>query len=126
MYKWKPHVPKTPDNAAKATDEPAAASSTKAKKATKAKVKATSPKEPKRTASDRTKVLRMMDRQHPISTLNIGTARANIRGAVGNDTDLENDILRCLQEVCRYAAKAKRSCQVLVGVFIEKVTRQDR
>ncbi|KAF9951583.1 hypothetical protein BGZ72_006941, partial [Mortierella alpina] len=36
MYKWKPHVLKTSDNAAKATDE-SAASSTKAKKATKAK-----------------------------------------------------------------------------------------
>lgn len=124
MYKWKPHKPKTSDNAGTATSE-SSTSSTKVKTASKAKAKTASTKEPKRTPSDNTKVIRLMDRQHPISTLNIGTARANIRRAVGNDPDLEQDILQCLQEVCGHAAKAKRTCQILVGVFIEKVLRQD-
>ncbi|KAG9326309.1 hypothetical protein KVV02_004046 [Mortierella alpina] len=124
MYKWKPHVPKTANNAAKVANE-SSSSSSKVKKARKARAKTASAKELKRNMSDKTKVLCMMDRQHPISTLNIGTARANIRGAVGNGPDLENAILQGLQEVCGYAAKAKRSCQILVGVFIEKVTGQD-
>ncbi|KAF9931767.1 hypothetical protein BGZ67_005112, partial [Mortierella alpina] len=124
MYKWKPHVPKTPDHAAKVAGE-SSASSTKVKKASEAKAKTASAKEPERNLSDKTKVLRMMDRQHPISTLNIGMARANISGAVRNDPDLEIAILQCLQGVCGYAAMAKRSCQILVGAFIEKVTGQD-
>ncbi|KAF9565978.1 hypothetical protein EC968_003977 [Mortierella alpina] len=121
MYHWKPHSPKTSEQAINESSS----SSAKVKAASTAKAKTASKKEPKRTLAAKTKMIHLMDRQHPISTLNVGTARANIRGAVQNDPDLEQEIMQCLQEVCQYAAKAKRTCQILVGVFIEKVVSQD-
>ncbi|KAF9431961.1 hypothetical protein BGZ76_011477 [Entomortierella beljakovae] len=76
QYKWKPHktVPENPDKAASAN-----LNTKKAKK----KAKVTPIDE-----MDKTQLMRVIQGEHPLRTLNVGSAKANAKEAIGSD--LEN------------------------------------
>ncbi|KAF9189315.1 hypothetical protein BGZ51_009709 [Haplosporangium sp. Z 767] len=62
--------------------------------------------------------------EHPSTTLNIGTLSVNDNRALVNEPDLVPEVLRCLKESVRLAADIKRSCQQLIGRFIECIVAQ--
>ncbi|KAF9947536.1 hypothetical protein BGZ72_010482, partial [Mortierella alpina] len=101
-------------------------STAKPKKATSKKDK--EKKDDRGVVSGRTTAIRRMDKEHPISTLDVGTALANVKAATKDENEgdlLAQEVMRCLEEVSRLAANTKRKCQVLVGKYIETVTAQD-
>ncbi|KAF9570266.1 Rad2 nuclease [Mortierella alpina] len=77
-----------------------------------------------------------MRREHPISTLEIGTVRANTRAALQHPpadistlpvpwADVASAVDQCLKDVTRIASDVKRSCQLLVGRFVEQLSLHD-
>ena len=66
-------------------------------------------------------VARAMNWEHPTVTLDIGTVAANVKEALKDESDLVAPVLECLQEVVRLATTAKRSCQQLIGCFVESI-----
>ncbi|KAI7832491.1 hypothetical protein BC939DRAFT_105154 [Gamsiella multidivaricata] len=65
---------------------------------------------------------RALDWEHPTVTLDVGTLSANVRRAEDLSPDEASEVLRCLREAIRLAADTKRTCQQLLGRFIERVS----
>ncbi|KAF9980874.1 hypothetical protein BGZ75_007881, partial [Mortierella antarctica] len=81
-------------------------------------------------------LMRAMRREHPISTLEIGTVKANARAALRHPpsdmstlqfpwADVASAVDQCLKDVTKLASDTKRSCQLLVGRFVEQLSAQD-
>ncbi|KAF9562940.1 hypothetical protein EC968_005044, partial [Mortierella alpina] len=112
------------------TKNPTKKSTAKTKEATKKKAtkkKATKKQDGRGVVSERTKMIRRMDKEHPFSTLDVGTTLANVKAALRDDEEetlLAQEVMKCLQEASRLAAITKRECQRLVSMFIETITAQ--
>ncbi|KAG0317269.1 hypothetical protein BGZ99_006411 [Dissophora globulifera] len=114
QYKWKPW--KTPPESP--LERPTADVERK-----KAKKKPTTAKKEK-AVEDMKKVdlVRSLQWEHPTVTLDVGTMSANISRALSDEPDLAPEVTRCLKEAVRLAAHTKRSCQELIGRFIQLTT----
>ena len=72
--------------------------------------------------------------QHPTRVLNVGTINANVSRALikeGLPVDYLPRIKTCLSDIAQQAAKAKRTCQLAIGQYLEhllleNVDTQDR
>ncbi|KAF9898332.1 hypothetical protein EC991_000244, partial [Linnemannia zychae] len=85
---------------------------------------------------DKRDLMRALSWHHPTSSLEIGTVRANAKRVVVNGeipgnltdsaalTDVQREVIECMQEAPRLAADVKRKAQRLIGHFIE--TLQNR
>ncbi|KAF9401880.1 hypothetical protein BGZ76_007414, partial [Entomortierella beljakovae] len=69
----------------------------------------------------RKELIGAMNWEHPLVSLNVGTVATNVKGVLHTNEDLAIEVQRCLSEAVRYAAIAKRSCQVVLGRYIEHI-----
>ncbi|KAF9964422.1 hypothetical protein BGZ65_001144, partial [Modicella reniformis] len=93
---------------------------------------------------DKAKLVREMQHEHPLVTLNVGTIKENSTRAltkcVGDNEeisptpnaepvppliDLQPNIRNCLQEVVRLASQTKRICQRAIAVYLERLSVSD-
>ncbi|KAF9109298.1 hypothetical protein BGX27_007769 [Mortierella sp. AM989] len=68
-------------------------------------------------------LMRAMQWEHPLRTLNVGTMKANVRETLGHDTkgSLASEVTQCLRETVRLAANVKQACLRLIGCIIERL-----
>ncbi|KAF9333018.1 hypothetical protein BG006_004085 [Podila minutissima] len=67
---------------------------------------------------DKKGLMRSMNWNHPMSSLEIGTVHANVRHMV-MDGEMQQEVVDCLQEAPQLAAGMKREAQHLIGHFVE-------
>lgn len=122
QYKWKPY--KTPPrNPADSTGDVSKSSKKSSKK------KSTPLKSP--SEMTRRDLFFAMQREHPLVTLNAGTLSVNIKEAWKNyhpedDSNPARKVHECLQEAVRLAADAKRSCQKILGRYLDEIFSSDK
>jgi len=131
QYRWKPYrkAPENPsENTAKddstkdmAQDRDPAKKDAKLEKSNQGKGKSKGKDKMAKTPDEMEKaeLLRALRWEHPVVTLDVGTLKANVRRAQQGKEDLSTEVMRCLKEAVRLAADTKRSCQRLIGRFIE-------
>lgn len=117
-YKWKPHTQKL-DALPKQNPE------NKVKRARKRRKTAKKAPTPIRDMNKR-QLIRAMDREHPIVTLTVGTLKANVTRAAGQNTVIGEEVARTLQEVTHIVGQCKTQVQLLIGRYIQDVTQQER
>ncbi|KAF9960813.1 hypothetical protein BGZ72_005819 [Mortierella alpina] len=117
-YKWKPHVPKPDAPSSQNPEDNKAKRKRKKRKITKTPT----------PVEDMTKqqLVRAMDREHPLVTLTVGTVEANAMRACGNDAAIGEEVARTLQEVTRIVQECKVQVQLLIGRFIQYISKQGR
>ncbi|KAF9952866.1 hypothetical protein BGZ70_000443, partial [Mortierella alpina] len=127
-YRWKPHRPRSTNSVNgqdNSEEDPSGDNSTGGNPAAR-------PLE----SMGKLDLARAMRREHPISTLEIGTVRANARAALQHPppdmstlqvpwADVASAVDQCLKDVTKLASGTKRSCQLLVGRFVEQLSTQD-
>ena len=127
-YTWKPYTPRPSTAAPAAPQEPEENTPDET----------ASQRAPLKPLDEMRKVdlKRAMFREHPISTLEIGTVRANARAALRHPpadmstlqvpwADVTSAVDQCLKDVTKLASDTKTSCQLLVGRFVERLGAQD-
>ncbi|KAG0354052.1 hypothetical protein BGX24_007051, partial [Mortierella sp. AD032] len=85
-----------------------------------------------RPAADMTKfqLVKAMQWEHPLRTLDIGTLKANtsraLKKEVPHDADLQqriqHAITTCLSDVSKLASRTKRGCQQAIGQYLENLS----
>ncbi|KAI1285016.1 hypothetical protein EDD11_001117, partial [Mortierella claussenii] len=90
---------------------------------TSKKPKKSTPLRDRRPVANMSKVelIRTLAREHPSSTLDIGTVSANVKEALSGGPDLALQVVSCLREAVRLAANTKRRCQGLIAQYIEQL-----
>ncbi|KAF9104945.1 hypothetical protein BGX27_009866 [Mortierella sp. AM989] len=73
----------------------------------------------------RKELVSAMQWEHPMVTLDVGTVSTNVKGVLGSDPNLALEVRKCIQDAVRLAADAKRSCQILLGRFIEHISSSE-
>ncbi|KAG0348128.1 hypothetical protein BGZ54_004709, partial [Gamsiella multidivaricata] len=68
-------------------------------------------------------ITRLLQYQHPTSTLNVGTLSANLRRALPNDGTVQQEVALCIRNAVREAARIKRQGQRVIGKFVEHVNK---
>lgn len=146
QYVWKPPKENTePANSLKSTTSTSisteAGPNSEAEAGPSTNVDATSPplkkkrkSTPKkvRPAADMTKfqLVKAMQWEHPLRTLDIGTLKANtsraLKKEVPHDADLQQNInhaiTTCLSDISKLASRTKRGCQQVVGQYLENLS----
>ncbi|GJJ75414.1 hypothetical protein EMPS_07772 [Entomortierella parvispora] len=74
-------------------------------------------------ATDKLAITRHLAYHHPTSSLSIGTLKANIRLALPNQLDLQQEVMEVIQGATSEAARVKREAQRLIGCYIEKLDK---
>lgn len=105
-YKWKPSK--------RMSDHPIAPATNTTKK------KATTGHQNKEI-KNRLDAFHALKREHPLVYLNVGTLRANVRRAYEGQNDDARDTIDHLKMAVRQASETKRTCQLLIGRYIEKI-----
>lgn len=133
QYVWKPPKEKTdsPQEQSASTDTSTDAGPNTSTLPPKKKRK-TTPKKPQPAANTMTKaeLVKAMQSEHPLRTLDVGTLKANagraLKNEFGSDADLQlqlrNSVMGCLSTVSRLSAKTKRICQQVVGQYLENLS----
>ncbi|KAI7819816.1 hypothetical protein BC939DRAFT_505458 [Gamsiella multidivaricata] len=101
LYKFKPYKePEAKDELEPSSDEP--------KPKPKPKFKTLSDSS---AATRKLAITRLLQYQHPTSTLNVGTLSANLRRALPNDGTVQQEVALCIRNAVREAARIKRQGQ---------------
>ncbi|GJJ77517.1 putative transposase [Entomortierella parvispora] len=98
---------------------------------TKRKKETSAPKDPptlktlskSTAATDKLAITRHLAYHHPTSSLSIGTLKANIRLALPNQLDLQQEVMEVIQGATSEAARVKREAQRLIGCYVEKLDK---
>ncbi|KAI7829672.1 hypothetical protein BC939DRAFT_441441 [Gamsiella multidivaricata] len=96
------------------------------------KKKKSTPKKDQLAADEMTKIqlIRAMQTEHPLRTLDIGILKANtsraIKKEVPYDEDLQDKlrhaVTTCLSDISNLASKSKRACQQVIGQYLESLS----
>ncbi|KAF9996289.1 hypothetical protein BGZ79_009976, partial [Entomortierella chlamydospora] len=60
--------------------------------------------------------------EHPTVTLKVGTVKANVTNALDSNTPLTLRVTKHLQKIVQEVTDIKRSCQQLIGRYIERLS----
>ncbi|KAF8950293.1 hypothetical protein BGZ52_003017 [Haplosporangium bisporale] len=133
---FKQHVWKPPKENTESTNNPCSTTSTSTNVSAtnpppKKKQKST-PKKDQPAVDDMTKIqlVRAMQSEHPLRTLDIGTLNANTSRALKKEVPydenlqdkLQHAVTTCLSDVSNLASKSKRACQQVVGQYLESLS----
>ncbi|KAF8920912.1 hypothetical protein BGZ58_004253, partial [Dissophora ornata] len=66
-------------------------------------------------------LLKALDFEHPLVSLDTGTLRTNVRTVHKTEPSLGDEVMRCIQRAVQEASSVKRRCQRLVGMYLENV-----
>ncbi|KAF9158623.1 hypothetical protein BGX20_003309, partial [Mortierella sp. AD010] len=127
QYAWKPwkKAPESPiccdTNASETSEKTISQSKPKPKPKSKPN---SEPSRPRKQVEHMTKVelLNAMAWEHPIVTLKVGTVKANVTDALDNNEPLALRVTKHLQRIVQEATDIKRSCQHLIGRYIERLS----
>lgn len=72
-------------------------------------------------ATDKQAITRMLAYQHPTSSLNMGTLSANVKRALPDEHDLQQQVIAVSRKASNEAARIKREGQRLFGAYIERL-----
>jgi len=136
QYVWKPPKENTesPNNAASTSTStgPSTSNNVGAASPPPKKKQKSTPKKNQLAAENMTKfqLVKAMQLEHPLRTLDIGTLKANtsraLKKEVHNDDDLKTKlqaaVTTCLSDVSRLASNSKRGCQQAVGQYLENLS----
>ncbi|KAI7825697.1 hypothetical protein BC939DRAFT_123916 [Gamsiella multidivaricata] len=96
------------------------------------KKKKSTPKKAQLAADEMTKIqlIRAMQIEHPLRTLDIGTLKANtsraLKKEVPYDEDLQDKLLHavttCLSDISNLASKSEHACQQVIGQYLESLS----
>ncbi|KAI7831143.1 hypothetical protein BC939DRAFT_221112 [Gamsiella multidivaricata] len=115
LYKFKPYKePEAKDELEPSSDE------SKPKPKPKTKLKTLSDSS---AATRKLAITRLLQYQHPTSTLNVGTLSANLRRALPNDGTVQQEVALCIRNAVREAARIRRQGQRVIGKFVEHVNK---
>ncbi|KAF8942197.1 hypothetical protein BGZ46_006813, partial [Entomortierella lignicola] len=68
-------------------------------------------------------ITRMMNYQHPTTSLYIGTLSANVKRALPNQDHVQHEVMAVHLKAAREAARIKRQAQRLIGRYIEHLAK---
>ncbi|KAF9360179.1 hypothetical protein BGX26_010318 [Mortierella sp. AD094] len=66
-------------------------------------------------------LLKALDFEHPLVSLDTGTLHVNVCNVHKSDPSFADEAVRCIQGAVREASNVKRRCQQLVGMYLEIV-----
>lgn len=115
QYKWKPWTkpPESPVDLDTGTKSKSKATETESSLSTATTVVAD---------MDKRQLVRALCWEHPTVTLDIGTLSANVNEVLKDEPALQQEVLDCIRKAVRLAAEIKRSCQRLIGLYLERLT----
>lgn len=70
---------------------------------------------------DKKSLVRSLGWHHPISSLEVGTLKCNIKRVLSDWPDLQLKVIKCINEVSELSVGIKRKAQGLIGGFLEKL-----
>ncbi|GJJ74103.1 hypothetical protein EMPS_06461 [Entomortierella parvispora] len=76
-----------------------------------------------KAATHKLAITRHLAYHHPTSTLSMGTLKANVRLALPNQLDLQQEVMEVIQGATSDAARVKRECQRLIGCQVKKLDK---
>jgi hypothetical protein len=69
-------------------------------------------------------LVKLMDKQHPVVSLEIGTIRANVKRAVDGNENVTKAVVDVLQNASQIAWTMKRRTELVLGAFIHNMEKK--